>query len=230
MGMTKSLQEKRHANNKEKPPVWTGLSTEWQEQMAWWMRLAGMGYLTRLFLLSLFILAAGCSAPKAASDSTPAPAATPLPYQPGSPVGTTADAVTVAGKLFIEKGGIQWIEPPQAVFTEEMSYADAQQRLGVGKGEYDRWPAETRVWLVIFKGRWLLAPLDPNQASPTPVEYEGCGFTLLPPGMANGWPWAMPFARPIDHPWGYPTIRYPLAFSSQVFRCFDHFHTGKKLF
>jgi hypothetical protein len=60
-----------------------------------------------------------------------------------------------------------------------MSYADAQKRLGVGEGQYDRWPPETKVWLVIFKGRWLLAPLDPNQASPTPVEYEGCGFTLF---------------------------------------------------
>jgi hypothetical protein len=134
-----------------------------------------MRYLIRLFLLSAFSLAAGCSAPKAA----PTQQATSRPYQPGSPVETTADAVTVAGKLFMEKGGIQWIETPQAVFTEEMSYADAQQRLGVGEGEYDRWPAETRAWLVIFKGRWLLAPLDPNQASPTPVEYEGCGFTLF---------------------------------------------------
>jgi hypothetical protein len=147
--------------------------------MAWRMRLAGMRYLTRFLLLILFILASGCSAPKAAPVSAPTPDATPRPYQPGSPVETTADAVTVAGKLFIEKGGIQWIEPPQPVFMEEMSYADAQARLGVGEGQYDLWPEETRVWLVIFKGRWLLAPLDPNQASPTPVEYEGCGFTLF---------------------------------------------------
>jgi hypothetical protein len=136
-----------------------------------------MRSLTRLFLLSLFLLAAGCSAPKNASDS--APEAVSSPYQPGSPVETTADAVTVANKLFIEKGGVQWIEPPQTVFSEEMSYADAQERLGVGEGQYDRWPAETRVWLVIFKGRWLLTPLDPNQVSPTPIEYEGCGFTLF---------------------------------------------------
>jgi hypothetical protein len=90
-----------------------------------------------------------------------------------------ADAVTVASNLFVEKGGIQWIEPPQTVFTEEMSYADAEERLGVGEGEYDRWPPETRGWLVIFKGRWLLTPLDPNQVSPTPIEYEGCAFTLF---------------------------------------------------
>jgi hypothetical protein len=143
------------------------------------MRLAGMQYLTRLLLLIPFILAAGCSAPKAVSDAAQTPDAIPTLYQPGSPVETTADAVTVAGKLFVEKGGIQWIEPPQPVFTEEMSYMDAQERLGVGEGEYDRWPPETRVWLAIFKGRWLLTPMDPNQASPTPVEYEGCGFTLF---------------------------------------------------
>jgi hypothetical protein len=65
------------------------------------------------------------------------------------------------------------------VFTEEVSYVEAQERLGVGEGQYDTWPRETRVWLVIFKGRWLLAPLDPNQAAPTPLEYEGCGFVLF---------------------------------------------------
>ncbi len=138
-----------------------------------------MRSLTKLFLLSLFILAAGCSAPQAAPDPLPTTDAVPNPYQPGSPVETPADAVTVAGKLFVEKGGIQWIETPQTVFTEEMSYADAQERIGVGEGQYDRWPPETRVWLVIFKGRWQLTPLDPSQASPTPLEYEGCGFTLF---------------------------------------------------
>jgi hypothetical protein len=153
--------------------------------MTWRMRLAIMRYLTTLLFVSLFILAAGCSAPQATPDAAPTPAstltpeATPGSYQPGSPVKTTADAVTVAGKLFEEKGGAQWIEPPQTAFAEEMSYAEAQERLGTGEGEYDTWPPETRVWLVIFKGRWLLTPLDPNQESPTPVEYEGCGFTLF---------------------------------------------------
>jgi hypothetical protein len=138
-----------------------------------------MRYLTTLLFIGLFLLAAGCSAPKAAPDAVPTPEATPGPYQPGSPVETTADAVTVAGNLFVEKGGVQWIEPPQTVFAEEMSYEGAQGRLGTGDGQYDRWPADTRVWLVIFKGRWLLTPLDPNQAAPTPVEYEGCGFMLF---------------------------------------------------
>ena len=147
--------------------------------MAWWMRLAIMRLLTTLLFLGMLLLTAGCSAPKATPDAAPTPVATPGPYQPGSPVETTADAVTVAGKLFVEKGGVQWTEPPQSVFAGEMSYAEAQERLGTGEGQYDTWPPETRVWLVIFKGHWQLTPLDPNQAAPTPLDYEGCGFTLF---------------------------------------------------
>lgn len=178
IGITESLQEKRQGNNQEKPPYRIGCSPgpppfpEREEQTACRMRQAGMRPITRLFLFSLFLLAAGCSAP------TPALTASPSSYQPGSPVVTTADAITVAGKQFVEMGGLQWIEPPQPVFTEEMSYADAQERIGVGEGEYNRWPRETRVWLVIFKGRWLLTPMGPGP-SPTPIEYEGCVLTLF---------------------------------------------------
>jgi hypothetical protein len=48
-----------------------------------------------------------------------------------------------------------------------MSYVDAQQRIGVGEGQYNLWSRETRVWLVVFKGQW------------TPVSYEGCLFLLF---------------------------------------------------
>lgn len=68
--------------------------------MAWRMRLAGMRSLIRLFLLSLFLLAAGCLASKAAPDSALTPDAVASPYQAGSPLETTADAVTVAFKTF----------------------------------------------------------------------------------------------------------------------------------
>ena len=124
-------------------------------------------------------MAAGCSAPKATSDFAPTPAATIESYQPGSLVETTTDAITVAITLFEEKGGAQWIEAPQPVFVEEMSYAEAVEQLGVGEGEYNLWPPETKVWLVVFKGQWELVPLDPTQANPPPVSYEGCGFTLF---------------------------------------------------
>jgi hypothetical protein len=138
-----------------------------------------MRYLSKLLLSSLLILTVGCSAPKATSHVTPTLVATLESYQPGSPVETTTDAIIVAGTLFEEKGGAQWIEPPQPVFVEEMSYAAAVERLGVGEGEYNLWPPEARVWLVVFKGQWELVPLDPTQANPEPVRYEGCGFTLF---------------------------------------------------
>jgi hypothetical protein len=138
-----------------------------------------MRFLSTLLLSSLLILAAGCSAPQDTSDLTPTPSATPGSYQPGSPVETRTDAITVASKLSEEPGGVQWIESPQTVFAEEMSYAKAVERLGVGEGEYDLWPPETRVWLVVFKGQWQLVPLDPSQASPQPLNYEGCAFVLF---------------------------------------------------
>jgi hypothetical protein len=47
-----------------------------------------------------------------------------------------------------------------------MSYAEAVKKIGVGEGQYDLWPAEMRVWLVIFQGRWLLTPMGPSQPPP----------------------------------------------------------------
>ncbi len=72
-----------------------------------------------------------------------------------------------------------WTEYPSAVLTKEMSYADAVKWIGVGDGEYDLWPQETRVWFVVFKGRWLVTPLDPTQTNPTPLNYEGCIFSVF---------------------------------------------------
>lgn len=76
-------------------------------------------------------------------------------------------------------GGIQWSAPPVFEFVQEMSYEDAQRMIGVGEPEYDRWLPETRVWLVVVSGSCLVTPLDPNQANPEPLPYEGCLFSLF---------------------------------------------------
>ena len=141
------------------------------------VRLASMRPLFSFLLLSLLILMAGCSAPGATPAPAQVPGATLTPPPPGSSIETAADAVTVANSLFEEN--IDWIGSPQAVFVEEMSYKEAQERLGVGEGDYDRWSPETRVWLVVFEGQWELMPLGPPEATLTPVRYEGCLFSLF---------------------------------------------------
>lgn len=69
--------------------------------------------------------------------------------------------------------------PPAVEFVQEMSYEDAQRMISVGEPDYDYGPPETRVWLVVVSGSYLVAPLDPNQANPEPLSYEGCLFSLF---------------------------------------------------
>jgi hypothetical protein len=138
-----------------------------------------MRFLPKFLLSILFLLTASCSATKDVSFLTPTPAATPTLDQPSDLVVTELDAITVGGKLFEEKGGIHWIDAPTTVLAKEMLYSEAVKLLGEGVAQYDLWPRETKVWLVAFKGQWQLIPLDPNQANPQPLNYEGCVFSLF---------------------------------------------------
>ena len=113
------------------------------------------------------------------TNFTPTPAAVPTLDQPSDLVVTELDAITLGRKLFEEKGGIQWIEDPTIVLANEMLYTDAVKLLGEGVAQYEIWPRETKVWLVVFKGQYQLIPLDPNQANPQPLDYEGCVFSLF---------------------------------------------------
>ena len=133
----------------------------------------------RLFLSIMFVLTASCSATEVVSDLTPIPAATPTPAQPADLVTTEPDAIAHAGKLLEENGGFQWIDAPTTILSKEMPYSEAVRLLGEGVAQYELWPRDTTVWLVVFKGRWQLVPLDPNQENPQPLNYEGCIFTLF---------------------------------------------------
>jgi hypothetical protein len=147
--------------------------------MTWCTRLAIMRFLPKFLLSILFLLIAGCSATKNVSYLTPTSSATPILGQSNNLVVTELDAITLGGKLFEEKGGIMWIDAPTIVLTKEMLYTEAIKLLGEGIAQYDLWPVETKVWLVVFKGQWQLIPLDPNQANPQPLNYEGCVFSLF---------------------------------------------------
>lgn len=133
-----------------------------------------MRFLNLLLLSSVLILVAGCSAP-----ATTSPLALTSNATPSFPVETKRDAIAVGNQILEEKGGIMWLETPEAVLVEEMSYVESIHWIGLDDAQYDHWPRETRVWLVVFKGRWQLVPLDPSQANPTPITYDGCGFVLF---------------------------------------------------
>jgi hypothetical protein len=151
---------------------------EWREQMVWRKRLAMMRIFNRFLITCLVFFITGCTTPEDGSRLESAVDMVPGSYQPGSQVTTKVDAITVAGQLF-EETGTKWTQSPAAVLTEELSYAEAVRWIGVAEGEYDLWPHETRVWFVIFKGRWQLIPLGATQVSPSPPEYEGCIFSLF---------------------------------------------------
>ena len=140
-----------------------------------------MRILYLLLLSCVLVLAAGCSKPEGTSYPAPVPDDTPSLYPPESPVDTSPAAITIGTKLLEDKG-IIWIESPTVAFAEEMSYAEASERIGLGNTQYDLWPPETRVWFVIFNGRWQLIPLDPNQAAPQPLSYEGCLLLVFTAG------------------------------------------------
>lgn len=63
------------------------------------------------------------------------------------------------------------------MLVEQMTYAEANRRIGLGEANYQIWPQDTRVWLVISQGKWSLAPMGP--ANSAPVEYEGCLMSVF---------------------------------------------------
>lgn len=148
------------------------------EQIIWRERLAIMRIFHGFLLSCLVIFIMGCAAPEGSSRLEPAADTASGLYQPGSQITTKVDAITVAGRLF-EETGTKWTQSPEAVLTEELSYTDAVRWIGVGEGEYDLWPHETRVWFVIFKGRWQLIPIGATEVNPSLPEYEGCIFSLF---------------------------------------------------
>lgn len=138
-----------------------------------------MRFLPKFLLSILLLLTASCSASKDISDRAPTPAATPTLDSSSNLVATERDAITLGGQLFEEKGGIQWIDAPTTILAKELLYTEAVNLIGEQIAEYDLWSGDTKVWLVVFKGRYELIPLDPNQANPQSLQYEGCVFTLF---------------------------------------------------
>jgi hypothetical protein len=137
-----------------------------------------MRALYSLLLSSVLILAAACSPPKHTASPAPIPEATAGPYRLGSPVETKIEAVSVGSQL-LQAPGFKWIGSPRVVLAEQMTYAEANTRMGLGEAQYDVWPEETSVWLVVFQGQWKLIPVNPATPSPPSMSYEGCVMTIF---------------------------------------------------
>ena len=125
-----------------------------------------------LLLACILIVAAGCSAPTGAApiqqDSQSAPA------QPGP------DPVQTAKTLAEGQGQLHWLEPPTAYVVQQMTYGEAHKHIPMLSEDGDQfWGSQTSVWLVALRGRWELTPIDPAQAHPQAVPYEGCSFVLF---------------------------------------------------
>ena len=132
--------------------------------------------LYKLLFLGSLIVITGCSSLQDTSYIKPTPEAT-LGSNPTAEA--KGDAVNAGVKLLETQAGTIWLDPPKAEFAEEMSYEEASKRIGMGDGQYDVWPKETRVWFTIFSGRWQLLTIGPAQTNPQPTTYKGCLFLVF---------------------------------------------------
>src|SRR5512138_954191 len=78
---------------------------------------------------------------------------------------------------------------PQPVLAEEMTLAEAKERIPKNPGEVysseDR-PANTKVWLIVFKGQWQILPPVSNDLQPlengciyVTIDIEHEGYTAI---------------------------------------------------
>jgi len=125
------------------------------------------------------IMSVGCTPAEDTAYLTPVSEETLSAYNWGSPVDNKLDAVIV-GRLLLGDSRMVEVETPQVLYAVESSRNEAMNQLYNTSGvQYDIWPAEQRVWLVIFKGNWhILAPPDPTGPS-EPILFQGCAYALF---------------------------------------------------
>ena len=128
-------------------------------------------YHSSTILLGLLLLTA-CARGNASTPIAPLPPV-PAEYRVGAPV-TNALEAELAGRQLFERPGQAWVGVPRLVLAEGLAYDQAAARIGLGDGQYDVWPAETRVWLTVFQGQWTVMPMMPPGTAAARISYEGC--------------------------------------------------------
>ena len=108
---------------------------------------------------------------------TPIPRATIDAYPYNRPVKTKLQAVIAAQQ---ESFHMDWTSPPTAIFTQEMKYEDALQKIEQ-PGTYSYVEPErlqVKVWLVVFEGDWTIT--DPLGTTIGPI--SGCTCVVVDAG------------------------------------------------
>jgi len=82
-----------------------------------------------------------------------------------------------AGTRLLQDAGLEWQARPKRLMAEQMTYAQALERLGQGIMDGDWIPPETPVWLAAFSGRYTWVPRDPAYEVLGP--YEGCVYIIF---------------------------------------------------
>ncbi len=126
-----------------------------------------------VLLMGAVVFSAGCSSENEIAYLTPLPEATITAYQLAYPIRTNLDAA-IAARRNIDTTRISPVGSPKAISVEHMTLAEAAARI---PQLYTRdHPADAKVWLVIFQGKWELLP--PEAAAPLPA-YDGCVGSLF---------------------------------------------------
>ncbi|HMX18788.1 MAG TPA: hypothetical protein PKC52_05950 [Anaerolineales bacterium] len=152
------------------------------EQTLYSLRLLSMRPLYIFLLSSVFVFVAGCSTPQTTVNNVPVsePTSNDLPPSSVAFVDARFAAEATAIQLLETLDGANWLEGPRVLYVEEMSYEEANQKIGLGEGDFVTWPQGTRVWFVIASGRWQVTQFGPN-----PEIYEGCLFMVYSVSGAN---------------------------------------------
>lgn len=140
--------------------------------------MVSMRVLFGLFFMSSMMLLAGCSALESTAYLTPIPDATLQSYKFGAPIESRLEAVIVGRKMLCVLHSCN-IGTPKVISADEMSFEDANKRIGRTDAHYDYWPRDIGVWLVIFEGEWQLIPPDPTHTATLPAPAHGCEFSLF---------------------------------------------------
>jgi hypothetical protein len=135
--------------------------------------------------LLIGIAIGGCSFPwtnrttEDASFLTPPSDQTLAAFRFDSPIKDKMDAV-IAARLLLGSTRLRPQQAAQVTSVEELPLAEAQRRIAqAGAATYEGRPANTRVWLVIFRGEWQVFPPDPSHTITPAPPAEGCVFVLM---------------------------------------------------
>src|SRR5512140_2479131 len=141
-----------------------------------------MRCLYAVLLAAVLIVATGCSAPPAVASPVPTEnsgrAASPATLA-APPAGGNSEAVNTALSIY-ERDGTRWLEPPQAVYVKQMSYAEVHKLVPMHTDPQESGrDAGTQMWMVVFRGQWRLLPYGQTQGAPAPTVYQGCTFVVF---------------------------------------------------